>query len=559
MYALSCWLLFILLCRLFRNQTGYGGLLFPFICGLLYTAHPIHTEVVNNIKSMDEILCFMFAIGSLLMLIKWLGDNKIPSLVFAIILYFLSLMSKETGVVFLVLIPLTLFVFIIKENKKLLKVSLIVAAVTMAYVIMRFQILVHTETEGHLGIMDNSLMAANDGTTYFASATFILFKYILLLILPHPLSYDYSFAQVPLKTIGDPVALFSILLYLFLGVFAILKIKNKNLYAFAILFFLISLFPVSNIYLKLASTMAERFLFIPSLGYCIILSLLLVKLTNNASNKIKFTSIKQMVSRNTLLFTIIFGIITLYSIKIFSRNPNWKDNNTLFAHDAEIADNSARAHYNYGCILLDEILVNENNPTLKNGVIDHAINELNKAIAINPKYPEVYSFLSTAYIKKEDYKNALIYQEKYDLYHTSPDNSIHKNLGFLYQKTNLYDKALAEFDTVLKYEPKYYSAFINKGEIYGLKNMFNESNNEFLKAMNADPKAVTPYVDIGVNYGNAKMFDKAMEYFKKGEAIDPNSEDNCRMMGYTYNMIGDSIKGKEYLDKAALIHSKKAK
>ena len=93
MYAFSCWLLFRLLCRLFRDQTSYGGMLIPFICGLLYTAHPIHTEVVDNIKSMDEILCFMFAIGSVLLFIKWLGDTKIPSLVYAILLYFLSLMS----------------------------------------------------------------------------------------------------------------------------------------------------------------------------------------------------------------------------------------------------------------------------------------------------------------------------------------------------------------------------------------------------------------------------------------------------------------------------------
>ena len=57
-YALSCLLLFLVLCKLFQDQ----NLLFPFICALLYAAHPIHTEVVNNIKSLDEILCLLFGL-----------------------------------------------------------------------------------------------------------------------------------------------------------------------------------------------------------------------------------------------------------------------------------------------------------------------------------------------------------------------------------------------------------------------------------------------------------------------------------------------------------------
>src|SRR5258705_7901226 len=57
LYAITCWLLFRLLCRLFTQN-----LIFPFAVCLLFVAHPIHTEVVNNIKSGDEILCFLFAV-----------------------------------------------------------------------------------------------------------------------------------------------------------------------------------------------------------------------------------------------------------------------------------------------------------------------------------------------------------------------------------------------------------------------------------------------------------------------------------------------------------------
>ncbi len=545
-YALSCWLLFLLLCKLFKNQ----NLLFPFVCGLLYTAHPIHTEVVDNIKSMDEILCFIFAIGSVLFFIKWLSNNSIPTLILAIVSLFLSMLSKETGIVFLLIIPLTLYVFVVKDTKKLLTASVVVAAVTGLYVIMRYKILINTATEGHLSIMDNSLMGADGSLSYFASAMFILLRYIFLLIVPHPLSYDYSFSQIPLKNIGDPMALFAILIYLSIFVFAAIKIRSRNVAAYAAFFFLITLFPVSNIYLKLASTMAERFLYIPSLGFCLILTYCLLKITKSEAVKTKFINIRQMVMMNGLLFTFVMVIVGLYSIKVMARNPDWKDNASLFVHDAETADNSARVHYNYGTILIDNKYPAEQNAALKAGILEHAITEFNKAIAIYPNYPEVYSYLAVCFIKKEDFATALKYQEQYVQRHTSPDPSIHKNLAVLYKNLKQYEQALVEFEAAIKEDPGFLPLYVSKGEVYGQMNRYEESNNEFFRAMKVDPKSVTPYVDIGVNYASQNQFEKAMEFFKQAEVINPNDKENAYLMGVTYEKLGDAAKSKQYLERA---------
>src|ERR1017187_6057894 len=65
-FTITCGLLYSLLCKLFEKQ----NLIFPFVCSLLYVSHPIHTEVVNNIKSLDEILCFLFGILSIFFFIK---------------------------------------------------------------------------------------------------------------------------------------------------------------------------------------------------------------------------------------------------------------------------------------------------------------------------------------------------------------------------------------------------------------------------------------------------------------------------------------------------------
>jgi hypothetical protein len=109
LYSISCSVLFILLCKIFNKL----NLLFPFICTLLFAAHPIHTEVVNNIKSRDEILCFLFGILSIFYFIKSISKQSILYIILGSISFFLAMLSKETGVTFLIVIPLTIFIFMV--------------------------------------------------------------------------------------------------------------------------------------------------------------------------------------------------------------------------------------------------------------------------------------------------------------------------------------------------------------------------------------------------------------------------------------------------------------
>ena len=84
LYALTCALLFLLLAKLFSGRS----ILFPFICVLLYVAHPIHTEVVDNIKSADEILCFLFGIAAMLFAVKYV-EKRSPVQLLLVVVFFL--------------------------------------------------------------------------------------------------------------------------------------------------------------------------------------------------------------------------------------------------------------------------------------------------------------------------------------------------------------------------------------------------------------------------------------------------------------------------------------
>ena len=294
LFAFICWLIFSLFCKLFDNK----NLLFPFICTLLYASHPIHTEVVDNIKSGDELLCFLFALVSVLLLLKSLEkkSNKgtLKILLLAAISYFFCLLSKETGIAFVLIIPLVLYVFTNTGWKKIMMITGIYASILIVFLFIHYSILKDIKFHNPSDSFSNSLLAAPDIFSQKATAFYILFRYIILLIFPYPLTYDYSVATIPIFKVTDIEAILSILIYFVLGLYALVTIRKKNPVAFAILFYLITLFPVSNLLIIIGSPMAERFLFMPSLGYTMILTFILLNITysNNRNGKEKIELIK---------------------------------------------------------------------------------------------------------------------------------------------------------------------------------------------------------------------------------------------------------------------------
>ena len=95
------------------------------IITLLFLAHPIHTEVVDSLKNREELLSFLFGIGSLILFSKiYVTRKKLLFVVFIFLLLGLSILSKESGVVFLLaIITKILFAFFSRQQVKAPKFS----------------------------------------------------------------------------------------------------------------------------------------------------------------------------------------------------------------------------------------------------------------------------------------------------------------------------------------------------------------------------------------------------------------------------------------------------
>jgi len=513
LFAITCLVLFLLLCQLFKNQ----NILFPFACTLLYSTHPIHTEVVDNIKSLDEILCFLFALLSIWLLLKYVASSSKLSLVLGGLGFFLSLLSKETGVTFLILIPMTVFVFTDVSLKKLITIFVALAIFTGIWLLIRSIVFKDLPlTSSTTGVLNNALNAAPDGASKFATIFYVLLRYVLLMIFPHPLSYDYSYAQIKIRTLGDPAALAGIALIVGATIYAFIRIFKKDVVAFGILFFLIALSPVSNLFFMTASTMGERFLYIPSFGFCIIVTYLLIRGTRADTKKQRADNF-QLAVVNRLLLLVVVAICVFYSYKIMSRNKDWKDSLTLFSHDVKVASHSARTNQNVGSALMLAVMKSPN----KQGQADTfmlAKEYLKKALEIYPEFYAPLSHLGVIYIFENKFDSA------YDCLKRAaaimPDDvDVNFNLGLALFHLQKNDSAIKVLTRTVQLSPVHENAYYNLGALYQNKGNVDSALSNYAKVIQLNPNNAGAYYNSGAIYKSRGDTAKGNEFIRKAAAL----------------------------------------
>ena len=553
LFAITCWLLFLLLCKLFSQREGLvegKNLVFPFICILFYASHSIHTEVVNNIKSRDEILCFLFAILSILTIIKYSRSNSIFYLFIGGVCYFISLLSKETSIAYLFLTPLILYFFFSQGFKTILSVAIVLFIFTGLYLFIRWQVVKVLTVNPFELPTNNTLYATPEFIKRQATAFYILLRYLALLIFPHPLCYDYSYSQIKILSITDFPAMLGLTIHILLIIYALIKMKDRHILSFAILFYLLTLSPVSNVFLLIGSTMAERFLYMPSLGFCMVLTFLLMKLIKTDRPNIKFNFFKQMLISNSIVFILSFIIIGAYAFKTIVRSMDWKDNITLYRHDVKVSDKSARTHTQYAASLLLFEYPKENNQERQLAILDTSIVELNKAIKIYGNSPADYEFLGYAYELKKDFPKAILYYEKGMVPMRKQDPEKYKHFGYLFLTIGKYEKAIQNLDSALIYFSDsatihYYVAFAQ----HKLKN-YDRAVIECKKAIDLNPNYIDPYITLGDIYTEIKEYDQALHYFNKAAELDSTDSQNFFNLAWVYHNLGDEKKAQLYLLKA---------
>lgn len=566
LYGLTCVLILLTLQRLFKAkfEGQYAWLTVPFIATLIFTAHPLHTEAVANIKGRDEIMGMLGAIAALYLSIRYIETEKFGYLLAVIPVFLLAVLSKENAITFLAVIPLAYFFFFreVKPVKGAFVVLPLVVA-TGVYFLIRNSYLPAIDTTQKTYEILNDPFAFSGTAERLATVAFTFGKYLQLLVLPHPLTHDYYPWQVPIYTWKDWQAGLPLLVWAGLGLYAIYGTFKKSPIAFGILYFVITISIVSNILFSVGIAMNERFVFMPSLGFAIAAAVLLVKITNYL--KTKNWSYGQVLNAKPLM--IVLGLIVLgYSAKTIARNPVWKNDFTLFGTDVKNSPNSAKVNNAWGGELYTASDTAAT-PERKKQYLAQAEVVLKKAIEIHPVYANAWLLLGNVkYKANEDLsgaaecyaKAAQFNENSYDAYF---------NLAIVSRDLNRYEDALRYLDQAKirlagknPEDQKRNNQAVehNRAEVYyrwgkyagQQKNDLRTAVEKISQAISINPKVVYYYEDLGVAYGMMGDYENAIKTSQAGIALDPQYVPYYLNLAATYNQLGDVAKSQEYAQKA---------
>jgi tetratricopeptide (TPR) repeat protein len=517
-YALTGFILFRLLCRLFRNN-----LVIPFVATLLFMAHPVHTEVVANIKSRDEILCMLFSIVSLYWILDFIDEKKISKLLLSAFTFFLAILSKENALTMIAVVPLMLYFFRQIPVKRILTAAIPFLTIALLYLAIKTSIQ-HGKLVAEANTLTNNILAeAPDYLTRMATAFYVFGRYILLLFFPAHLSMDYSYAEIRLMKITDVPVLISFAVVIAVSIYALFKIKKKDAVAFGLLYFFITISLVSNLVVVIGTIMGDRLLYMPSLGFTIVIAVLLARLFKDTQPDKQNYSVQDFFKLHSKVILISGVLFVLYGFKTINRNPVWKNNSALMESAIVDAPNSAYAHYLYANELVKNITVNPPSDSVKlNTIYDKVLAEYLKAVEIYPTYAQFYSEAAATYRKKKNIPEALKYYDlalKYDLHLPQAYNG----KGVIYFNAGNYNDAKTFFLEALKYNPNDGTAMGNAGSCYLALGDNDNAISYLLKALEYSPNSPSIMTNLGIAYENKGDKAQANSWFAKADQISKNS------------------------------------
>ena len=425
LYAFSGIVLFLFLQQLFKSQNWWFSAMVVF----LFLIHPIHSEVVNNIKSRDELLAFIFGFLMLINVFKFIDRNKISYVLLTILYMFLAIFSKDTGLIFIGLIPICLYFFREINLKKIIGYTLVVLFVFFLLSILPDRAIENEEIRNFY-YFENPLYEL--GLSHRIPMFFYtILLYLILFIKPFPLKYYYGYDEVSIVGYGDWEFYVSLVVVGVMLFYIAKGLKDKKLYSFILLFFFFSIGGAANFLFPLPGIIAERFAFVASVAFMMAVVWGIYKLYQvPLSEPLRYNQAKPV-----WIITILISVLS-FAFTI-NRNQAWKSSMSLYQTDMTRLHNSMKAN-----TLLATEYATDATKIQQSGNLD--------------EYPKMIALVDSS---------LKYYERALELY--TGANTLN-NVGYIYfNLKNNSKKGIPYWRNAVYLEDDYQEAWYNLGSAYG--------------------------------------------------------------------------------------------
>jgi Tfp pilus assembly protein PilF len=467
---------------------------------LIFGIHPMHVESVAWITERKDVLYSVFYLLALLSYLKYIDGQKKAyylSLVFGL----LSMLAKPMALS----LPLILFLLDWMKGRKWTKASFLDKLPHFFYVVV-----IGWQTYQYQARIPGNGDVLQSFLIWIWTLTFYIKKFL------------FPFVLTPLYPLPDLVSIFidgyltSIFILLIL-ITVLIRFRRNQWVIFAFLFFFLSIFFLLRFdNLKDQNMVADRFMYLPSLGFCLCLSVASESLLKNSRNMTRWL---------TIVFLTIMGMILLF--QTHQQTKIWKDGLNLWSHVIQNNPNSPLAFLNRG------------NAYNEGGRYDLALKDYAKVTELDPNYFKSYNNRGAIYFLQGDNDKALSNLNKAIELDSSYADA-YSNRGNVYSKLGQIESAIKDYSQAIVLNPVLWKAYVNRGSLYKSRNQFELALNDYNKALTLNNDYADGYQDRGTIYLKLRKFDLAIADFKKVIELNPNNQE-----AFLQSSIGYYLK-KEY-------------
>lgn len=352
-----------------------------FLTALAFLIHPVQTEAVSYVSGLSDPLYVLFGFMSLIMFLRFLKDIKQDKYyvlcLLSFISYILTLLSKESGLVFL---PLLFLLVIIRREWRNVFLVIPYGLVSLFYIVYHFTVI---NVKDMHSVWGNNLYS-NSVIVRLVTFVYNLRDYFLLLVFPKDLFMERDFTVQIQTTFLSPWII--MVVFINAGLLVLLFLKRRSLKYFPTLLFcylgfFISFLPTSGIVL-INGIFYEHFLYLPMVFFFAFWFFLIEKYLKKP------------------LFLLFGAIGVMWVIRSLARQYEWADPVRLYEQTLHFAPKSVRVRNNLAMTLAER------------GEIDRAIAEYKIALKIDSRVPNMYHNLANIYRSKGEYTLAEEYYRK---------------------------------------------------------------------------------------------------------------------------------------------------
>ncbi len=503
LHILNAILIFFLLNRILKDRS------IALITSLLFIVHPIHTEAVSYISGRADPLAGLFLLLALIFFIKYANYPAPKRNLYylgSLFSFILALLSREIAIAFPILLLVYDHCFPAQARLSTGKRQ------SRIYPYLAFFIVDGLYIISRLTVLNFSGKFFSSGSNLYLRLLTMcksIVVYIGLLFMPINLHME---RKLPVAgSFFEPQILACVFLVLIAATFVWMHKKRQSIIYFGFLWFLVTLLPQSS--LIFPKTIAEHFLYLPSIGIFLILTAM-------------FCRFKRYMR------LILIPLLVFYSTLTWAHNMNWRNSLTLFRWTIRYAPNSIKAHNNLGLHYEEK------------GLYERAVYEYRKALEIDPDYVCAHINLGNVYSKMDLFELAIVeYQVALkEAAKTKSHLAVVEGLvnaydmvreGNLKNNSNIvvaindnlmvvYDMAINEYEKELKSNPDSDILHYNLGVLYSRKGLIGEAISEYEKALTINPQFSKAYFNMGAIYANQGKIGEAIRLWEKTLKIDPN-------------------------------------